>query len=182
MSVITGERLMIDKTYDISALEREANRRIQALQAQYPGLEEINGPRTIHYYGSKGLLESPGRRDGKAHYSRATLNRLVFIRLLQAHTVWNLEQIRQVFDAVPPEQITRIVEGEEALEVMSWTPPPKRSKHTAAEVTVSVSETDAAEFRRISESFARMAEDFAQSAAQYAEIANKYAGISTDKE
>lgn len=173
---------MIDKTYDISALEREANGRIRTLQAQYPGLEEINGSRNIHYYGSMGLLESPGRRDGKAHYSMTTLNRLVFIRLLQAHTVWSLEQIRQVFDAVPPEQIARIVAGEESLEVMSWTPPPKRSKTPPADAPASVSETDAAEFRRISESFARMAEDFAQSAAQYAEIANKYAGISTDKE
>ena len=174
---------MMDETYDITALEDEANRRIDALQAQYPGLEAINGPRTIHYYASRDLLEPPGRRDGKAHYSKATLNRLVFIRLLQAHTVWNLEQIRQVFDAVPPEQIARIVEGEESLEVVSWTPPPKRPKAAPAEAAPRVSETDAAEFRRISETFARMADDFAQSAAQYAEIARKYARMGeADKE
>ena len=172
---------MIDETYDISALEEEANRRIRELQAHYPGLEEINGPRNIHYYGSKELLESPGRRDGKAHYSTNTLNRLVFIRLLQAHTVWNLDQIRQVFDAVPPEQIARIVDGEESLEVISWTPPPKRRTKSEPKTSKSVSGTDAAEFRRISESFAQMAEDFAQSAAQYAAIARKYARMGADE-
>lgn len=172
---------MIDETYDIAELEKEANRRIRALQDRYSGLEEINGARNIHYYGSKGLLESPGRRDGKAHYSTNTLNRLVFIRLLQAHTVWNLDQIRQVFDAVPPEQIARIVEGEESLEVVSWTPPPKRSTKSAPEASKSVSEAEAAEFRRMSESFAQMAEDFAQSAAQYAAVARKYARMSGDE-
>jgi hypothetical protein len=51
---------------------------------------------------------------------------------------------------------------------------PKESK--------SVSETDAAEFRRMSESFAQMAEDFAQSAAQYAAVAKKYARMSVDEQ
>lgn len=173
---------MIVETYDIAALEEEANRRIRELRATYPGIEEINGSRNIHFYGSKGLLESPGRRDGKAHYSTNTLNRLVFIRLLQAHTVWNLDQIRQVFEAVPPEQIARIVDGEESLEVISWTPPPKRSTKPTSEASKSVSENDAAEFRRISESFAQMAEDFAQSAAQYAAVARKYARMSVDEQ
>ena len=164
----------IEETFNIDELVDEANRRIHELESRHPDLQEIGGNRNIHYYVTKGLLEPPGRRDKKAQYSKATLDRLVFIRLLQAHTVWDLEQIRQVFAAVSPEQIARIVEGDESLEVVKWTPPPKKRRSAPIEDTSVVDDSDAEEFRRMSNSFAKMADDFAESAAQFAEMARSY--------
>jgi DNA-binding transcriptional MerR regulator len=153
---------MIDETYDITELEKEANRRIAALRPQYSAVKKINGPRNIHYYASKELLEPPGRRDGKAFYSRTTLNRLIFIRLLQARKVWNLDQIRQVFDVVPAEQVARIVEGKEPLEVVTWSPDPKQRKPAGTEAPSIIGAIDADESRRLSESFDKTPKDFTQ--------------------
>jgi DNA-binding transcriptional MerR regulator len=98
---------MEERTYTMEEIERET------------GLDR----RTIAYYVQQGLLPKVGRRGPRTRYPRQFVDRLLFIQKIRGLQDrgelgnYTLDDIREIFEAVPERMIADIVAGREPLEI-----------------------------------------------------------------
>lgn len=75
--------------------------------------------RTFRYWINRGLVPRKGYRGRMATYSQETVDRLLFIRMLQKKEGLSLHMIGQTLEAVEDETIARVVSGEESLDMVA---------------------------------------------------------------
>ena len=163
----------LSKRFSISDLVAKADELIRARQAQYEGVEPIETPRNVHYYVKQGLLNPPEGRGPKTVYPEEALYRLVFIRILQAKTPFDLREIRHFMRDRDERQIRDIATGDEPFEVRAW-PLGAQQMLAVSAMAAPSTDADAEQFGELSAKFAAMAQDFARTAADFATMAESY--------
>jgi DNA-binding transcriptional MerR regulator len=164
--------LRLETTYDMDELVRESDRLRRSLSSEYKGLRtKKETQRNVHYYVQEGLIAHPTRRGKLTVYAEDALDRLVFIRILQATTQFGLKEIREYMATLSGRKIRSVARGDEQLQVKAW---PRRSKSKVSVPDGAVSTVDVEQFGRLSESFAAMARQFAETASEFAALAESH--------
>lgn len=84
--------------------------------------------RTIAYYVQEGLLPKVGRRGPRTRYPKLTRDRLLFIgRVREMEAAGelppvSLSNMREIFNRVPQEEISRVADGQDPLRIVALAP------------------------------------------------------------